>query len=225
MSANEKLLQDHEADGIQELDNDLPLWWFVGFVITVVFAVCYMVNYHLAWGPSSKDEYRSEVAAFTHEPEGAEAQAQGPIEPLTDFASLDAGRIIFTGATNNCFTCHRSDLGGQVGPNLTDDYWIHGCDLRTIMKNITTGFRDKGMLPYGTGARLTDQQVLQVASFILSKKGSNPPNPKPIDPERDVQCGGDQAQADAAKEKEEKAGKDDHERREKHDGKKDERKK
>lgn len=181
----DKLLVGHEADGIQELDNDLPLWWFVGFVFTVVFAFGYLVNYHMSQGPSSKQEYEQEVAAFrTDEPK---TEMPGtPVDPLTDFASLDKGRMIFEGTTNNCFTCHRADLGGQVGPNLTDEFWMHGGDMRSIMKSITTGYPAKGMLPFGTGARLTEEQLLQVASYVYSKQGSNPPNPKAIDPARET---------------------------------------
>jgi cytochrome c oxidase cbb3-type subunit III len=99
---------------------------------------------------------------------------------------LDAGRTLFNGPANTCFTCHRNDLGGIVGPNLTDEFWMHGGDLKAIMNSIRTGYPDKGMQPFGTGARLSNRQVLQVASFILSMKGSNPANPKPIDPTREV---------------------------------------
>ena len=77
-------------------------------------------------------------------------------------------------------------MDGLVGPNLTDEFWIHGGDLNAVMKSIKAGYPDKGMQPYGTGARLSDRQVLQLASYILSKKGSNPANPKPIDPAREV---------------------------------------
>jgi cytochrome c oxidase cbb3-type subunit 3 len=131
------------------------------------------------------------------------------LTPLTDAASLDAGKIIFNGATNTCFTCHRNDLGGMVGPNLTDEYWIHGGDLKAIMTSIKTGFPDKGMQPFGTNARLSDRQVLQVASFILSMKGSNPPNPKLIDPAREVKFVPEvETKAEAEKSKDDKATKD-----------------
>lgn len=183
----EKLLKNHEADGIRELDNDLPLWWFVGFIITVMFSISYLANYHLADGPSSQQEYAREMAPYLKADESQQAALaeQIPEYPLSDEASLKAGAAIFRGTTNNCFVCHRADLGGQVGPNLTDEYWIQGGDLKSIVKSISTGFSAKGMLPYGTGARLTPQQLVQVASFILSMKGSEPMNPKPIDPARE----------------------------------------
>lgn len=203
----DKLPENHEADGIQEFDNDLPLWWFVGFIFTIVFSFGYLVYYHVSDGPSSKAEYEQEVAVWTKQPPGGEAVAArtDPTEPLTDFASIDKGRAIFTGTGNNCFVCHRPDLGGQVGPNLTDEFWLHGGDLPSIMKSIRTGYPDKGMLPFGSGAKLTDEQVLQVASFMLSLKGSNPPNPKPADLAREKKWVDGQPADEGAKPKDDKA--------------------
>ena len=180
------LLAGHDADGITEFDNDMPLWWLVGFIFTVVFAFGYFVQYHLADGPSSKKEYEEEVAAFNKSKEPPGTVKEVVFNPLTDAASLDAGRTVFNGSANTCFTCHRNDLGGVVGPNLTDEFWMHGGDLKAIMTSIKTGYPEKGMQPFGTNARLSDRQVLQVASYILSLKGSNPANPKPIDPAHEV---------------------------------------
>lgn len=181
-------LLDHDADGIREFDNDLPLWWLFGFIFTVAFSAVYLINYHLAGGPSSQAEYEAEITASSkgRAPQGGATPAQvAALKPLTDEKSLAAGKAIFEGA-NMCYTCHRYDLGGMVGPNLTDDYWIHGGDFKSIIQSIKTGYPDKGMLPYGNGNRLTDEQVLQLASYIRSKHGTNPPNPKPIDPQREV---------------------------------------
>lgn len=184
----DKLLE-HDADGIKEFDNDLPLWWLFGFIFTVAFSAVYLINYHLADGPSSKTEYEAEIAAYkkTTEPQGTQAQAQlAELKPFTDEKSITAGKAIFEGPSNMCFTCHRNDLGGMVGPNLTDDYWIHGGDFKSVVNSIKTGYPDKGMMPFGSGARLSDEQVLQIASYIKSKHGANPPNAKPIDPQREV---------------------------------------
>jgi len=186
-------LLDHDADGIQEYDNSLPRWWLYGFYFTIIFSIAYMVHYHVAGtGKLMSAEYEEEVQAAASTKKMAEANApkkELPTSPLTDAASLKKGQEIFESANSLCSTCHRTDLGGQVGPNLTDEFWIHGCDLQTIMKNITTGFPEKGMLPYGSTNKLSDEQLLQVASYVLSKQGSNPPDPKPIEPERDVKCG------------------------------------
>jgi cytochrome c oxidase cbb3-type subunit I/II len=107
---------------------------------------------------------------------------------LVEQSDIDTGREIFDGQRNLCYTCHRNDLGGQVGPNLTDEHWMHGCTVAEIMMNIKTGFPQKGMLPYGNGKPLTEQELQQVASYILSLQGSNPPNPKAADPDRASPC-------------------------------------
>jgi cytochrome c oxidase cbb3-type subunit 3 len=104
--------------------------------------------------------------------------------PKTDPASLKTGETIFQ-QKNLCFTCHRQDLGGVVGPNLTDDYWLHGGQFPDILKSITTGYPEKGMLPFGNGNHLSQEELIDVASYVWSKHGSNPANPKPVDPARD----------------------------------------
>ncbi len=183
-------LLDHEADGIREFDNALPRWWLYGFYFTIVFAVVYLVNDHVLptpiVGTSIEAEYRAEVAAA---PASAGAAAPAAtLAALTDAASLARGEAIFTSPASLCSSCHRPDLGGLVGPNLTDDVWLHGCTAGEIVRNISAGFPPRGMLPYGGGPKLTEEQLLQLASFVLSKHGSHPPNPKAIDPARDKAC-------------------------------------
>lgn len=194
---NEKLLE-HEADGIREFDNDLPRWWLYGFYFTIVMSVIYMFYYHVYTGPDwnilwygargSEAEYAAQLKDAEVMMANAPKAKKEPLVLLTDRESLAKGAEIFNGTNNLCYTCHREDLGGQVGPNLTDDYWIHGCSLEQIVDNITSGFPEKGMLPYGSGNKLTDRELMQVASYIISKKGTNPPDPKPIEEGRDVLC-------------------------------------
>jgi cytochrome c oxidase cbb3-type subunit 3 len=188
-------LLDHEADGIREFDNALPRWWLYGFYFTIVLGVVYMFNYHVLAKPlvgksGMVAEYNADMEAARAG--AARANAPGAAGPalvaLTDPASLAAGKAIFEGPDNVCYSCHRPDLGGMIGPNLTDDKWLHSCGIEAVVKSIKTGYPVKGMMPYGTGKALTDQQVLQLASYVLSKHGSNPPNPKPVEPDRDADC-------------------------------------
>lgn len=209
------LIQSHDADGITEFDNDMPLWWLFGFIFTVVFAFGYLVNYHLAEGLSTKAEYEAEVTEFKKSQEPPDTQqAKVELLALTDTASLDAGRTIFNGQANMCYTCHRNDLGGMVGPNLTDEYWIHGGDFKALITSIKTGFPEKGMQQFGSGAKLSDRQVQQIASFIISMKDSHPDNPKVIDPTREIKWEEKHGEEIEAHEKENK-GKH-HEKEEKH---------
>ena len=188
-------LLDHDADGIREFDNALPRWWLYGFYFTIVFAAFYLVNYHLLPRPligraGMVAEYQAELEAASRAAAARPHPAKTGIvlAALTDSASLEKGRAIFDGANNTCFACHRNDLGGLVGPNLTDDLWLHGCSIQEVMNSITTGYPLKGMVAFGTGKPLTDEEVLQVASYVLSKRGSSPPAPKPPDAERETAC-------------------------------------
>lgn len=192
-------LMDHDADGIREYDNDLPRWWLYGFYFTIACAMLYIFYYHfysgadwnVLWYKSRGQvaEYNREVAAakpLTASVASTNEAATVEYTMKTDAAALKRGEEIFTGNTNLCFTCHRADLGGVVGPNLTDEYWIHGGKFNDIVKSIKTGYPDKGMMPYGSNAKLSDEDVVNLASFIKSKRDSHPQSPKPIDPAREI---------------------------------------
>ena len=184
-------LLDHEVDGIREFDNALPRWWLYGFYVTIVFAVVYLVNFHVLATPlvgyaSPEAEYLAGMPAKP--PETTAPAAVVTVAALTDPASLAKGQAIFASQTSVCQTCHRPDLGGLVGPNLTDDLWLHGCAAGDVMRNIATGFPPRGMLPYGGGPKLSETELLQLASYVLSRRGSRPPNPKAPDPARDTPC-------------------------------------
>jgi cytochrome c oxidase cbb3-type subunit 3 len=187
-------LLDHDADGIHEFDNDLPRWWLYGFYVTIVWGALYLVNYHvlptpLVGAPSIAAEYEADVRAAAAAREAwRRAHAGGAMTVLTDAASLEKGRAIFESPASLCFSCHRPDLGGLVGPNLTDEPWLHGCSVEEVAASIRNGYPQRGMLPFGGGAPLDDAQLQQLASYVLSRRGSSPVNPKPADPERDKPC-------------------------------------
>lgn len=162
---------------IRAPNKGLPKSWLYGFSVVIAFTLLYVLNYHVLSTPI----FGGKNAAANRP--GATGKAA-----LTDAADLAAGEAIFMGQRNLCHTCHRKDLGGLVGPNLTDDMWRNGCTVDEMVQNVITGFPKKGMLPYGSTQRLTDRELLQVVSFVISKRGSNPKNPKPIDPERDKPC-------------------------------------
>ena len=181
----------HESDGIREFDNALPRWWLYGFYFTIVFAGFYMINYHVLPRPivgqrGMVAEYQAELAAAPMP--RAHAATAVALEVLTDPESLAQGRAIFEGKDNVCSSCHRPDLGGLIGPNLTDDRWRHGCSVGAIASSIKTGYPLQGMMPFGSGKALNDDQVLKVTSYILSRNGSSPLEPKPIDPQLDTAC-------------------------------------
>lgn len=186
-------LLSHEADGIREFDNALPRWWLYGFYFTIAFAVVYLLNYHVLATPlighkGQAARYEAEMAAARAHDARRGHGAATALVALTDAGSLAKGEAIFNGMRNLCHTCHRKDLGGVIGPNLTDSQWLHGCTAGEMVRNVTSGFPAKGMLPFGSGQALTEEEVLQIVSYIISKRGSSPANPKAPDPERDKEC-------------------------------------
>ncbi len=188
-------LLDHEADGIREFDNALPRWWLYGFYFTIAFAACLCrelspaaeAHVRPTWNDRRVRSGSDSPPTLPPLPVGRRKTAAAAVA-LTDAASLAKGKAIFEGPENVCSSCHRPDLGGLVGPNLTDDYWLHGCSMPEVITSITTGYPLKGMLPFGTGKPLTDEQLVLVASYVLSRRGGEAPNPKPIEPERDKVC-------------------------------------
>ena len=174
------LIEDHDYDGIKELDNNPPPWIMWVFYLTVLWSAAYFGYYVFFGGPNQDMEYSKEVAIL--------ASDSTKMDSLTK--SLDENNIVLSNNEKDfiagselfkskiCFTCHGNNgEGNNVGPNLTDNSWIHGNKPNDVFKTIKYGYITKGMLPYKD--QLSDQQILELASFILVKlKGSNPQNPK-----------------------------------------------
>lgn len=177
----EEILLDHDYDGIKELDNHLPPWWKGLFYLTIIWAMGYLVVYHVFnWLPLSGEEYQQQVkkaeAALEERKANAPQEAidENNVSIATDESALQNGETTFK---RQCAVCHRQDGGGNVGPNLTDDYWIHGGNIRDIFHTIKYGVPEKGMISWQS--QLNPTEMRNVASYIKTKLvGSNPPNPK-----------------------------------------------
>ncbi|MGY3090145.1 cytochrome c oxidase cbb3-type subunit 3 [Hymenobacter sp. UYAg731] len=177
-------LLDHNYDGIHEFDNDLPPWWKYGFGFTIVFAFVYMGYYHVTRkGQLQVAEYETEMrqAALL-----ISAGADDPTKlttylALTTAADLGSGKSIFA---TNCAPCHGANAEGKVGPNLTDEFWLHGGELNHVYKTIKFGITSKGMVAWK--GKLSGKQILQVASYALSLQGSKPANAKPPQGEKEA---------------------------------------
>jgi cytochrome c oxidase cbb3-type subunit 3 len=176
---NDRLIKDHDYDGIRELDNDLPPWWKWLFYITIVFAVVYLIRLFVFHSDDlvQEREYADEMEGYQQKAEaGAAGESTAPFELalLEDDASLANGQETFESI---CAACHLKDGGGLVGPNMTDNYWIHGNTVEDLYKVATDGVLEKGMLSYKS--QLSDQKRLEVVSYILVKlQGTTPANPK-----------------------------------------------
>jgi cytochrome c oxidase cbb3-type subunit 3 len=161
MARDTNQIMGHGADndGIEEYDNPLPDWWLGLFIVSIIFAVVYTVNYHFISHDSQAGYYADEMAA---------AEKMWPTPKQTEVAeltpeNLEAGQQIFK---TNCVACHGEDMHGKIGPNLTDGTWIHGGTQEEIQSTITTGVPSKGMVTWGP--ILGPEKIQLVAAFVYS---------------------------------------------------------
>lgn len=170
---------EHDYDGIKELDNDLPPWWVYLFYATIIFGVIYIGKYHLFGGDNQIQELEKDMMITQKEIEEYKKTAPDLLTAdkvvlLTDAGDIAAGKAIFD---SNCVACHRADGGGGIGPNLTDEYWILGGDVKEIFNTIMEGGRDgKGMVSWKQ--QIKPSEIQKVASYILSLQGTNPSDGK-----------------------------------------------
>lgn len=175
-----EIILDHNYDGIQELDNDLPPWWLYGFYASIVFAAIYLLRFHVFDGQGQYEELNTEYAEAQKAIEEYKKTAKdlvdvNSVELLTDAADLSNGKKIFEA---NCVACHKADGGGGIGPNLTDEYWILGGGVKNVFKTISEGGRDgKGMIAWSKNG-LKPSEIAQVSSYVISFKGTTPAEPK-----------------------------------------------
>lgn len=179
LSQEKDLVMEHNYDGIHELDNPTPPWFMSLFYGTIAIGVVYLLYYHVADTDSLQiSEYTQEVALAEQQREIYIKKVAGNINENTvtvmaDPKGLEAGKALYT---QYCVACHGENAEGKVGPNLTDEYWLHGSSVKEIFHTITEGVPEKGMIAWKN--QLNPLQVQQVSSYILSLKGTNPPNAK-----------------------------------------------
>ncbi len=167
----------HDYDGIRELDNRLPPWWIYGFYLTIVIAGIYLWRFHVSHsGPSSLQEYETSVAQAEQKikeylKQKGESVDENTVTLLTAAADIAEGKKIFIAS---CANCHKPSGAGDVGPNLTDDYWMHGNDIKSVFKTIRYGIN---AMPQWQNS-YSNKQIAQVSSFIKTLHGTNPENPK-----------------------------------------------
>jgi len=176
----EDKLLNHNFDGIEEFDNPLPPWWVGLFIFTIVFAFVYVLYYHFTgFGPSQREEYLAEINQF----KAAKMAKSGnkvddfkegeTFAVMIDETQLASGSQIFK---TNCSSCHGNEGQGGIGPNLTDNYWIHGGEYNQIVNTIVKGVAEKGMISWKP--ILSKKEILQVSSYLEKLKGTTPLNPK-----------------------------------------------
>lgn len=189
MAKYEDKLLDHNFDGIQEYDNPLPGWWVYLFIFTMIWGGLYLFYYHISGeGPSSSEEYAQEIREYKTEFAALIAAEQNvdwdnpDFKVFTESAKLQKGEDLYK---KNCVSCHGALGEGGIGPNLTDPNWIHGGGMNNISRTIAKGVPEKGMLSWKNTMKKDD--ILSIASFVLTLEGTNPPNGKA--PQGDVWSG------------------------------------
>lgn len=164
--ADQDEIRPHSYDGIQEYDKRLPNWWLMTLWGAIAFAIVYWIYYHefhIGREPG--------IAVEIQMMENRETAAQKSMI-LTDDAlwalskdpkTVDAGKATFL---TNCASCHLPTLTGQIGPNLVDEYWLHGGRPLEVAKTIEKGVIEKGMPTWGPV--LGSQKITEIVAFIFS---------------------------------------------------------
>jgi len=195
---------DHEYDGIRELNNPVPAWFNALFYSTITFGVVYLFVYHVfGWGMLQDKEYVHEMAVAEKAKQAylatqANLIDESSIEVDETGAMAAAGKAVFMA---NCAVCHGNAGEGGIGPNLADDYWLHGGEIKDVFRVVKYGVPDKGMVPWEQ--TLSPGQIAEVSNFIVTLRGTNPPNAKDPQGEKVVYGTGDEdgeAEAEEASE-------------------------
>lgn len=166
---------EHNYDGIQELDNPPPGWIMFIFYLTIGISILYGAYYFwIGVGPDQHQEYEKAILKAQAQLEAGQPAAEMTL--LMDEASLAEGKTIY--ADMNCAACHGAEgEGNAIGPNLVDEYWIHGCSFEEVFQVIKNGEPLKGMTAFKT--QLSDERIRKVASYVLvTMKNYTPANPK-----------------------------------------------
>ncbi len=170
-------MMEHEYDGIQEYDNPMPRWWVLLFWATILFVpVYYLAPGNLGAGANPQKMYAEEMAAFNAAHPDLSTMTVSPeamAAIIKDPAEVAKGKTLFA---TNCVSCHRPDAGGLIGPNLTDDYWIHGGTPVEIHNTINQGVLAMGMPQWGK--LLHPEDINALTAYVVSLHGTHPPNPK-----------------------------------------------
>ena len=174
----------HELDGIKEYDNPMPGWLMAIWWGSLIFSAAYLIFYALSFGEGTMEaEFRGETqtaltavqAHFDANPIVAPTSAV-LLAGAKDPAILDIGAARFA---RTCASCHGAQAQGLIGPNLTDDRWIHGGSVEQIFQTVAKGWPAKGMPPWGRA--LKPDELSALVSYIRSLQGSNPPNARPAE--------------------------------------------
>ena len=174
----------HELDGIKEYDNPMPGWLMAIWWGSLIFAAGYLIFYALNFGEGTMEaEYRAAtVQSVTAVQSHFDANPLVPPAPAALLAGAANEAVVGAGASRfarSCAACHGEQAQGLIGPNLTDDRWLHGGSVEQVFQSVAKGWPAKGMPPWGRA--LPPDDLAALVSYIRSLQGSAPPNPRPAE--------------------------------------------
>ncbi len=174
----------HELDGIKEYDNPMPGWLLAIWWGSLLFSAGYLIFYALSFGEGTMEaEYRAQTQeALTSVQAYFDANPLVPPSPAQLLAGAKDPAVLEVGAarfSRTCSSCHGELAHGLIGPNLTDDRWIHGGSVEQIFQTVAKGWPSKGMPPWGR--TLKPEELAALVSYVRSRQGSLPPNPRPAE--------------------------------------------
>ena len=183
---DESRLMHHDYDGIREYDNPLPGWWKAIFIGSIVFAAMYGFYFHIAnWGATPAERYAADLADFNDKKVlRDQAEAAHVNEPALARNALD-GKLVAHGAAvfaAKCIGCHAAEGRGQIGPNLTDSYQLHGTTRMDIFHTVHDGVSGTAMIAWGE--QLPAADILDVVAYVTTLRGQNLDGGKPPQGER-----------------------------------------
>jgi cytochrome c oxidase cbb3-type subunit 3 len=178
--ATDRAMIGHVYDGIREYDNPMPGWWVALFWATVLFAPVYVLGVHVFdFIDSYEDDFAERGAQLAAAREAYAASGAFSTEPaalteyMNDEARVAAGAAAYATV---CAACHGAAGEGLIGPNLTDDFWIHGATAEVLWTGINEGYPAAGMPPWKDA--LSDEDRAGLLAFIKSIQDTEPATPK-----------------------------------------------
>jgi cytochrome c oxidase cbb3-type subunit III len=179
MKYEQTMMMEHAYDGILEIDNPIPAWFMTLFYGSILVSVIYLFAYHVVGdGQTMTTEYKEqmvegEAIKQAYMKQFASSINENNVTLLKDDTSIKEGKKMFT---QNCVACHAADGGGGVGPNLTDEFWLHGGNVKSVFHTISEGVAEKGMISWKKS--INPLQIQQITSYIFTLKGTKPAKPK-----------------------------------------------
>lgn len=159
---------DHEYDGIREYDNPLPVWWLGTFIGAVVFAFVYWYGFHSLPSETTHEIHAKEWQAYQIELAANAVDEETLVELAKTPAAIASGRETFV---KLCVTCHADQGQGEVGPNLTDAYWLNGGEPKEVWTTVAFGQTVKGMPAWRS--MLGAKKVDEVTAYVISIRDTN----------------------------------------------------